>query len=353
MRRSYAAWRVACIALAISPGCDGDAGPDAGPGSDADVGTDAAIGEDASTDAGRLDAGDRPTLATMSIDEYPAVDGSTSTLPLARLVACELFGLGYRWEPGRGSEGESEIVPVATTAEEAALAEAILGRIVFNRTHQAYLNLVDGTADLITVANPPSPDERAYADAHGVTLRWEPIGLDALVIVINEANPVTGLTTDQIQRIYAAEITNWRAVGGNDEDIHPYVRPENSGSQQLFETIVMQGHAMADWPEDRRPSYMGALIDNIRSDPQSIGYSVYYWVTYQYPSTGYVVLPVDGVPPTAATIGSHQYPFASEVWVVTRADLDGQSLAGQLHDWLLAPGGQGAVGRSGYVPVAP
>lgn len=173
------------------------------------------------------------------------------------------------------------------------------------------------------------------------------------MIIVNQANPVSGLTTDQIQQIYMARIGDWGEVGGEPGPIHPYVRPVNSGSQQLFDAIVMQGQPMAYWPEDRRPAFMGALIDMIRADPQAIGYSVFYWVTYQYPSTGYVVLPVDGVPPTATTIGDGRYPFASEVWVVTRANLDPQSLAGQLRAWMLSPDGQASVGRSGYVPVAP
>ena len=287
----------------------------------------------------------------VTIETYPAVDGSTSTLPLARLIACELLGLSYRWQPWMGPEGESEIVPVATTPAQEALAAQVLERIVFNKTHQAYLNLVDGVADLITVANPPSPEERAYADAHGITLVWEPLALDALVIVLNASNVVRGLTTEQIQRIYLGELTNWSAVGGAASKIDPYVRPENSGSQQLFNTIVMQGRPMAAWPPDQVFAGMGGLIDRIRTDPLAIGYSVYYWVTYQYPTSGYSVIAVDGIAPTADTIGARSYPFTAEVWIVTRADFAEGSLAHQLHDWMLSPDGQKAVGRSGYVPI--
>ena len=290
-------------------------------------------------------------LEDVTIESYPLEDGSTSTLPLARAIACELLGLSFKWQPGLGSEGEAEIVPDAKTSEEQDLADKIMARIVHNKTHQAYLNVVDGVADLITVANPPSPEERAYATQRAVTLSCEPLALDALVVVVNASNTVTGLTTGQIQKIFMGQITNWSEVGGAPGEIHPYVRPTNSGSQQLMNEIVMQGLPMGAWPPDREIAFMGGLIDKISTDPQAIGYSVYYWVTYQYPQPGYSVIAVDGVNPAAQTIGDRSYPFTANVWMVTRSDLPPTSLAHQLHDWLLTGAGQDVVSRSGYVPI--
>ena len=39
------------------------------------------------------------------------------------------------------------------------------------------------------------------------------------------------LTIEQIQNIYTGEIKNWSEVGGTNEEIRPFQRPENSGSQ--------------------------------------------------------------------------------------------------------------------------
>lgn len=97
---------------------------------------------------------------------------------------------------------------------------------------------------------------------------------------------------------------------------------------------------------------MGSLVDLVATDPLAIGYSVYYWITFQYPPRAYGVVSVDGVAPSRETIASRTYPFTAEVWMVTRADLDPSSRAAQLRDWLRGPEGQGAVGRSGYVPYA-
>lgn len=294
------------------------------------------------------DAAGRPAV---SIETYPRVDGSTSTLPLARVIACELLGVPYRWEPAAGEEGEAVIVPYGSTPEQQSLATSIAERIVHNRTHDAYVNLVAGRADLILVANPPSDEERAYASARAVTLELRPVALDALVVLVNSANPVTGLSAEQVRRIFMGQTTRWSDVGGGADEIHPYVRPHNSGSQQLMDAIVMQGQVMPTWPVDRTVAYMGGLIDRIKTDPLAIGYSVYYFVTYQYPGAGYRALAMDGVAPDATTIASRRYPFVAEVWAVTRSDLAGTAPARRFRDWLLTSDGQRVVGRSGYVPA--
>ena len=39
-----------------------------------------------------------PYIEGLTIDTYPIIDGSTSTLPLNTVIACELMGLNYQWQ---------------------------------------------------------------------------------------------------------------------------------------------------------------------------------------------------------------------------------------------------------------
>jgi phosphate transport system substrate-binding protein len=346
--RSPAPWLLT-LALLV-PACDdadGDASRDAG---DTD-----------SSDAGDGGDGGDPVADTpapgpeVTLETYPRVDGSTSTLPLARALASELLGLPYRWvlpEPvfGEGAE-EMVLVPLPTTLEERALAAGILRRIVHAKTHQAFLNLIDGETDLILVASPPSEDERAYADEVGVTLRWETIALDALVFMASAESPLGGLTTAQLVGIYTGEITGWAEVGGPERDIHPYVRPRNSGSQQLMDALVLQGREVPEWPADRLIGGMGGLVDMLKADVDGLGYSVYYYVTHQYSIHGLKRIAVDGFLPDPDTIRAGSYPHSAPVLVVTREDLEPSSLAGQLREWLFTPEGQRVIQSSGYIPV--
>ena len=98
-------------------------------------------------------------------------------------------------------------------------------------------------ADLILVVE-PSEDEINYAKEKNVELQYDKVVNEGFVFFVNAKNPVDSLTLEQIQKIYSGEITNWSEVGGNDEKILAYQRPENSGSQTGMLSLVMKGIKM-------------------------------------------------------------------------------------------------------------
>lgn len=42
---------------------------------------------------------------------------------------------------------------------------------------------------------------------------------EAFVFIVNVDNPVNSLTEQQVRDIFSGAITNWRTVGGNDQEI--------------------------------------------------------------------------------------------------------------------------------------
>ena len=84
-------------------------------------------------------------------------------------------------------------------------------------------NLIDGKVDVIFAAEISKEDED-YARQKGVELKIIPTTSSAFVFIVNTENPVEGLTFEEIQKIYAGEITNWKEVGGADSNIIAYQR---------------------------------------------------------------------------------------------------------------------------------
>lgn len=82
----------------------------------------------------------------------------------------------------------------------------------FNTTHQAYVNLIEKKADLILVAG-PSDEELRLAKSRGIQMRLTPIGWDAFIFLAHQDNPVKGLSSEQVRRIYEGAIHNWNEVG--------------------------------------------------------------------------------------------------------------------------------------------
>ena len=262
-----------------------------------------------------------------SLEEYPHVDGSTSMLPLSRALMMASTGV---------------------SAQEAEL------RISHTKTTLSFYALVSGEADLLLVAR-PAQEAFDYAEDMGVELEMRPIGVDALVFLTSDKNPVDSLTQQQAVGIYTGAITNWKEVGGADAEIVAYQRNETSGSQVMMENVVMDGEPMMDAPVEYRPSEMGALVDEVasyRNSADAIGYSVYYYVTEMYLREGVKLLAIDGVAPSNETIASGEYPYTQYNYAVIRKDEREDSPARQLFDFLTTPEGKALMAAQGYVPAA-
>lgn len=251
---------------------------------------------------------------------YPKVDGSTSTIPLAKAFF-ENF-----------------------TSEEK--------EITHSKTHQSYVNLINGDCDLILVVE-PSEDELQYAKDSGVELNVEKVVNEGFVFFVNANNPVDSLTLEEIQKIYSGEITNWSEVGGNDEEIIAYQRPENSGSQTGMLSLVMKDKEMMPAPNENIAYSMSDIIDvvsNYENGNGAIGYSYYFYANTMYLSENIKLLKIDGVEPSNETIGNGEYPIITAYYIVTRSDLDENSEGYKLKEAMLSNRGQKVAEEAGYVP---
>ena len=282
-------------------------------------------------------------LPSPNVDGFPRIDGSTSTAPLGGMILCTMMDVSCEWV--EFIDGNRYLMPNLTDFQGEFPGFGHHG------THSAYLNLINGEADLILVARAPSNEERDLAALSGIDLIIQPVALDAFVFIVNEDNPIDGLSLDEIRDIYTGKLTDWGQVGGPTAEIHPYQRDEQSGSQQLMRTLVMKDLPMIDAPLMVLLK-MIAPFYAISEDPLGIGYSVYYYEEYMAPNEKVKLLAVDGIKPDHETIQTRHYPFTTEVYVVVRADSPPGSVAVRLRDWLLSAAGQGMVEESGYVSIS-
>jgi phosphate transport system substrate-binding protein len=259
-------------------------------------------------------------------DNYPKVDGSTATIPLSENIAAKLLNL---------------------TSEEGKAF------IKHNTTHNAYVNLINGKADIIFVTE-PSLDELELAKKSGIELEVIPVVKEAFVFLVNKKNTVDSISIKQLQDIYQGKIKNWKEIGGLDIEIIPYQRPENSGSQTIMLGLVMKDLKIMDAPKELKPSEMSTLIEVIASydnSDKAIGYSVYYFANSMYNKETIKFVKVNGVEPNNETIKSGQYPYTSAYYAVIKKTEPKESNARKLLAWILSDEGQKLAEQSGYVPL--
>lgn len=299
-------------------------------------------------------AEDNPIDYNLNIDinNFPIIDGSDSTDPLRTILMCKLLGFDYNWErrPFTQEPGAdiNMVVPeyACSESQEEHLRTHCMKQ---SNTHGSYVNLIDGSVELVIAARSKSRDEAVYADNNGVALIEKPIAKDALAFIVNPDNPVNNLTVDQLQGIYTGDITNWSEVGGKDESIKPYVRNRNSGSQEKFETLVMSGLNIKDFPELQVGLTMMSPYYQIEDDTQGIGYSPFYYYNVIVDNGSTKAIAINGVEMTKNNVWNNSYPFTTEVFAAIRSDIDRKSAAYRLFEFLTTPEGQDIVNESGYV----
>lgn len=255
-------------------------------------------------------------------ENYPKVDGSTATAPLA-----EAFEANFKGK---------KIDEV---------------NVEHSKTHKAYEKLINKELDLILVTS-PSEDEEKLAEKANVELEVTKVVNEGFVFFLNKNNPVNSLTVEQIQKIYSGEITNWKEVGGNDEEIIAYQRPKNSGSQTGMLDLVMKDKKIKDAPKEDIAMSMSDIIDavsNYDNKESAIGYSYYYYANTMYLSDEIKLLKVNGVEPNNDTIKNGEYPILTAYYIVNRKD-DISSEAASLKENMLSTRGQKVAEEAGYVP---
>ncbi len=265
-----------------------------------------------------------PNAFHFTRENFPRLDGSTSTVPFAQAVCSVLLG-----------ESRQQVSDLVS----------------FSRTTASYQALMSGEADLLLAAEP----EAWVLEQLQSGGKWlmTPFAIDALVFIVQQDNPVDSLTIEQIRQIYSGEITNWSQVGGSDEPITAFQRNSEAGSQALITKLVMGETPFMDPPADYIPSMEGMMtaVRDFDGGTGALGYTVYYYANDMKMAEGLKILSIEGVAPSGDTIASGDYPLLNPYFVSIEKDAQEDSPTRVLYDWILSPEGQALVEHEGYTPV--
>ena len=314
-RRSFLLGLAACSAAGILTACKGGSEP--------------ASSASTTPEAPASSVSELPSTTLFPVEDFPKLDGSTACIPLMAQMMADTTGIDL--------ETAQSSISVSTTA-------------------YAWENfgLYDTDTKMLVVYEAPDSVKEELEEAN-VQLEQKAIGVDALVFIVNEENPVTNLTRQQLKDIYAGKITNWKEVGGEDLDIVAFQRREDSGSQTLFKKLLIQGGELMDPPTELAPTAMGELVDSLaayNNTANAIGFSVYYYINEMYSQPGLRLLSVDGVMPSNETLADGSYPLCNDFYAVIHPDAAADSPERQLYDWLDTDAGQACIQKCGYVPAA-
>ena len=165
---------------------------------------------------------------------------------------------------------------------------------------------------------------------------------DGIAIIVNPANPITGLTKAQIIDIFSGKIANWSQVGGADKDIHVAAREEGSGTRAAFQELIMGKETIVKNAILQNSS--GAIMQVVKSDAQAISFD-----SFGYLNSTVKALAIDGVPATEANAKSGSYPVVRPLYFLTKTQPTG--LVKAFLDYCSGPEAQKLITGEGYISV--
>jgi len=217
--------------------------------------------------------------------------------------------------------------------------------------------MLNGTCEIANTSRDWKQKELDQAWEKGIKPRFFAVAIDGLSVIVNEKNPLTKLTMDQVGAIYRGEVKNWKAVGGPDMKVSLYGRQSNSGTY-----VFLMEHVLKNKPYSTDMKEMNGnaqIIEGVLADVGAIGYvGVGYIVDKETgkPMKGLKVLNINKdekaeafSPLDKAAVDSGAYPVSRPLWMATNGTPKGTA-AGFLA-WIVGPEGQKVVEAEGFYPV--
>lgn len=225
--------------------------------------------------------------------------------------------------------------------------------------------LAAGAAQLGAMSRPMQAPERQLFEAkYGYPPLAIPVAMDALVVMVNQDNPLQQLSVQQLDAIFSVT----RRCGSKKV-------PQQWGElllppQWRHQAIVRQGRnsASGTWGFFKQQALCGgdfrndvaefpgsaAVVQAVASNLNAIGYA-----SMGFHLSGVKVLPLegdDGIPvsPNVENIRSGRYPFARPLYLyINKAPdrpLEPRTLA--FLNFVLSPQGQALISGAGYLPLS-
>lgn len=246
-----------------------------------------------------------------------------------------------------GAENEQRISAFSPDGRE------VFAQVAAHGTGTGFTGLKNASADLAAASRPIKQSELEdlavlgdLRSAHAEQV----VAIDGLAIIVHADNPLRALTVEQVARLFAGEVSNWRELGGADVAVKLFARDDHSGTYDTFKELVLAGQGKALASGARRYESNDQLSRDVSHVPGAIGFVGLAAVGTAKPLA---IADGDSQPklPTSASIATEDYPLSRRLFLYARPSeqtAQVQAFIAFAH----SAAGQAIVEKSGYVAQA-
>lgn len=234
--------------------------------------------------------------------------------------------------------GSTSMEKFANALDEAFMAKypGIQATVQFTGSGAGIEAVANGTVDIGNSSRALKDEEKAKGLVENV------VAIDGIAVVVDKANPVEDITKDQLAQVYSGQITNWKDLGGSDQQIVVIGREASSGTRGAFEELLKLEDKCKYAQEI---DSTGAVMAKVAATPGAIGY-----VSLDVIDDTVHTLKIDGVEPTEENIKAGSYTLQRPFVMATKGEISEQSEAVQeLFNYINSDEGQQIVSKVGLI----
>lgn len=203
----------------------------------------------------------------------------------------------------------------------------------------------------------------AFRQRYGYPPLAVPVAVDALVVLVNQDNPIAGLTVRQLDAIFSLTrrcgatqtVTRWQELGldgaWRQRSLLRYGRNSASGTYGFFKQQALCGGDFM--PQVNELPGSASVVQAVAAAVNAIGYA-----SIGFRASGVKMVPLaargtDYVAPTVENIRNGRYPYTRYLYIyVNKApNRPLEALTAAFLERVLSAEGQALVSQDGYLPL--
>ena len=197
-------------------------------------------------------------------------------------------------------------------------------------------SLAAGSVDIGDASRALSDDEKGQGIVENI------VAIDGIAVITDTDNTITDIKSEDLAKVYTGEITNWKDLGGKDEQIVVIGREAGSGTRDAFEEL-MDVKDSCKYAQELDST--GAVLAKVAATPGAVGY-----VSLDVLDDTVNGLKINAVEPTEENILADTYVLQRPFVMATKGEISEQNELVQAYfDFINSEDGQNVIKSVGLI----